>query len=89
MSRPRPDQRVRWSRRERALLYSYEREKPTSMLIAHFFEGLTQGQASGVMDKSDPRYGRTLAQELEARGYDLTTLRFSIRRKADSASENP
>jgi len=25
--------------------------------------------------------GRTLAQELEARGYDITTLRFSISRK--------
>ena len=28
--------------------------------------------------------GRTLAQELEARGYDITTLRFSISRKTDA-----
>jgi hypothetical protein len=31
---------------------------------------------------------RTLIQELEARGYDLTTMRFSIRRKLRAAANN-
>jgi hypothetical protein len=75
------------SRRDRALLYGYEREKPTSMLLAHVFEGLTMGDLYGYRGR-DPAPGddRTLAQELDARGYDLTTLRFSIRRKVDRAT---
>ena len=86
MSRPRPDLRVRWSRRDRALLYGYERDKPTSMVLAGFFEGLTMGALYDYRGR-DPKPGdeRTLAQELDARGYDLTTLRFSIRRKANGA----
>ncbi len=77
-----PDQRVRWSRREKALLYGYESSKPTSMLIAHVFEGIKMGDLYSHVGR-EPRPGddRTFAQELEARGYDLTTLRFSIRRK--------
>jgi hypothetical protein len=82
MGRGKPDQSIRWSKRERALLYHYEREKPTSMLIAHFIEGITMGDAYRYAGR-EHRAGddRTLAQELDARGYDLTTLRFSIRRK--------
>lgn len=34
----------------------------------------------------DPSIKRTLAQELEARGYDLTTLRFSICKKPEPES---
>lgn len=84
MSEPRADQRVRWSKRERALLYGFERCKPTSMLIAHVFEGITMGDLYGRTDgrPRKPEDERTFAQELEARGYDLTTLRFQIRRKA-------
>jgi hypothetical protein len=81
----RPDQRVRWSKKERSLLYGWEREKPTSILLAHFFEGITMGDAYsvGLRHRAPrPEDNRTLAQELEARGYDLTTLRFSIRKKA-------
>lgn len=35
--------------------------------------------------------GRTVLQELEARGYDITTLRFEIQRKAEALppSEQP
>ena len=43
--------------------------KPTGGMLASAFERIV------VFD------GRTLAQELEARGYDLTTLRFQIRKK--------
>lgn len=77
-----PDQAVRWSKRERALLYHFEREKPTSMLIAHVFEGITMGDLyRGVGREKREGDERTFAQELEARGYDLTTLKFSIRKK--------
>ena len=79
-----PDQSVRWSKRERALLYHFEREKPTSMLIAHIFEGVKMGDIYGYAGR-EKREGddRTFAQELEARGYDLKTLRFSIRKKSE------
>lgn len=77
-----PDQSVQWSKRERALLYRFEREKPTSMLIAHVLEGIKMGQlysSAGHVSRAEDE--RTFAQELEARGYDLTTLKFSIRKK--------
>lgn len=60
-----PDLSVRWSKRERALLY--DGAKPTGGMLASFFERIES------YDK------KTLAAELEARGYDLTTLRFSLR----------
>lgn len=63
-----PDLSVRWSRRERALIYDGSR--PTGGMLASFFERIEHP------DK------KTLAAELDARGYDLTTLRFSIRKKA-------
>lgn len=59
--------KIYWSKREKALLYNGP--KQTGGLLASLFE---------QHRNSD---GRTLAQELDARGYDLTTLRFSIRRK--------
>jgi hypothetical protein len=80
------DLSVRWSRRERDLLY--DGSKTSGGLLALFIEGVKLIDAYGM------RYGlaakihrpndsdeRTLAQELDARGYDLTTLRFSIRKK--------
>lgn len=81
-----PDQGVRWSKKEGALLYHYEREKPTSMFIAHYFESVTYGDSFGggyrpAEYATDARYSRNFAQELDARGYDLTTFRFSIQRK--------
>jgi hypothetical protein len=83
VSRTKPDQRVRWSKKERALLYGFEREKPTSMLLAHLFEGLKMGAFYSYTGRDPkPEDERTFAEELEARGYDLTTLQFSIRKKA-------
>jgi len=83
--RGKPDQSVRWSKRERALLYHYEGQKPTSMLIAHVFEGITMGDLYGgyAGRERQPGDDRTFAQELEARGYDLTTLKFSIRKRQE------
>ncbi len=78
-----PDQRVRWSKREKALLYGWNSDKPTSMFIAHYLEGVTYGDTMRLTthDMSDPRYSRNLVEELDARGYDISTLRFSIQRK--------
>ncbi len=80
------DLRVRWSKREGALVY--DGRKTTGMLMAMFLEqiklvdayGMRHGLAAKIHrpDESDER---SLAQELEARGYDLATLRFQIRRK--------
>lgn len=58
---------IRWSKRERALLY--DGEKSTGGMLAHFFEGIPYPDQL------------SLAKELDARGYDLTTLRFQIRKK--------
>jgi hypothetical protein len=68
MTRPKPDLSVRWSKREKALLY--DGNSSTGGMLATYFERLE------YPDK------KTLAQELDARGYDLSTLRFSIRKKA-------
>lgn len=73
MSRGKPDLVVRWSRRENALEYVYQSNagKAAGSVLA------------GVIEREELFDGkRTLAAELEARGYDLTTLRISIRRKA-------
>ena len=82
MAKKRADQSVRWSRRDKALLYHPEACKPTSMLVAHFFEGITMGDAYGYNISKGSDGNRTLVQELEARGYDITTLRFSVHKKA-------
>jgi hypothetical protein len=68
MSKPPADLRVYWSRRERALVYNGS--KPTGGMTAHHFESTPLAR------------GRSFAKELEERGYDLTTLRFQIRKKA-------
>ena len=44
-------------------------QKPDGAMLAHFFENLL-----GL-------HGRTLRAELEHRGYDLSTLRFSVKQK--------
>jgi hypothetical protein len=82
-----PDLSVRWSKREKALLYHWESDKPTSGLLCHFFEGVKYGDTwSGLtrlgITRQHPSDERTLAQELDARGYDLTTLKFSISKKS-------
>jgi hypothetical protein len=60
------DVTIKWSKRERALLYTGP--KPTCGMLAYVFETLVT-------------HDDTLTKELEARGYDLTTLRFSIKKK--------
>ncbi len=90
-----PELTVRWSRAERALLY--DGNSPTGGFLSGIFERITIGEMNGHLcglecnrngltaklnaGRVNPSDGRTLAQELDARGYDLTTLRFSIRKK--------
>lgn len=63
----RPIVLVKHDRREGALVYSGG--GPTGGMLAHYFEGIRHPDA------------KTLAQELDARGYDVTTLRLTCRRK--------
>jgi hypothetical protein len=63
----RPVLYVKWSRREKAHVYGGV-SKQSGGMLAHFFEGIAWPD-----DKN-------LVRELEARGYDITTLRFSIRK---------
>ena len=61
-----------WNARERDIGFAWGGDgatKPDSRLLY------------GALAYKDVFEGKTLVQELEARGYDLTTLRFSIRRK--------
>lgn len=81
-----PDLVIRWSKRERALVY--DGPKTTGGMLATWLEHARMpdvyDQRHGLgakLHRPDPSDERNLAQELEARGYDLTTLRFSIRKK--------
>lgn len=81
---------VRWSKRDKALLYIGSR--PTGGVLAMFFEQVKMldayGQRHGLGAKlhtPDSSDERSLAAELDARGYDLTTLRFTIRKKSTDA----
>lgn len=60
---------VRWSKKEDVLLYHHPDFASNGGMLAHYFEGM--------------RYpgDKTLAEELDARGYDIKTLRFSIEKK--------
>jgi len=60
---------VQWSARENALLYHHDRSSSDGGMLAVYFEAM-----KWPADK-------TLAEELDRRGFDLKTLRFSILRK--------
>jgi hypothetical protein len=66
--------RARWSKRERDILYSYPRHGSEGALL-HYHFGVLQPAAFPAARIPE---GKTLLQELEERGFDLTTLRFSI-----------
>lgn len=94
---PAPELRVHWSKTEKALLYNGS-SPTGGMLAGIFERitmGEMNGRECGTECKvnglgariregqsPDPRDKRTFVQELEARGYDPKTLRFSIRKKA-------
>ncbi len=103
MTRSKPDLYIRWSKRERALVYGGTC-KPTAGFIAHIVESVLLGEMHGnLCGEECKRNGikarlrktahqvfreqdvRTLAKELEHRGFDLTTLRFSVRKAVRGA----
>jgi len=91
-----PELTVRWSKREKALIY--DGSKPTGGWLSGIFERITIAEMNGYLCSHECKQNgliarihrpeesdkRTVAQELDARGYDLTTLRFSIRKKQDA-----
>jgi hypothetical protein len=74
--RPVPELRIYWSKRER----TYRDDKATSGALVYNGEKCTGGMLATWFERIELDK-RTLAQELDARGYDLSTLRFSIRKK--------
>lgn len=64
------DLKVKWSKKENALLYYHPRTSDGSVLN-EFFEYLTT-------DATCDGKRRNLRDELIARGYDIKTLKFSI-----------
>lgn len=53
--------------------------KPTARLVMNALEGKRMTRAFPSMDVT---YEPSLIEELETRGFDITTLRFTIQRKA-------
>jgi len=73
-----PKLSARWSKRERDLLISYP-SKPDGHLL---YNMLTMKRCR--LDGTQPNgitYDKAFTEELEERGYDITTLKFSIERK--------
>lgn len=66
--------RASWSKREKDIVFHYP-SKPDGHLLHDFF---SYAKLAGA--------GKSLLEELEARGYDLATLKFSIERKTPSDS---
>jgi hypothetical protein len=65
---------------------SHERGDPPC-LVYSWGDGISRGKSDGAVlsyffETHQWPEKRTLAAELDARGYDLTTLRFSIQKKA-------
>ncbi len=86
MAKPKAELRIYWSKRENALMYYGTGS--TGGLLHQFFDNVKMVDAYGMrhglgakLHRPDESDGRSLAQELDARGYDLTTLRFQIRKK--------
>lgn len=79
MSRKKPDLTVKWSKRENALMYNGS--KQTGGMTAYIFETKIVHDKTVLSDSSHREL--TFIKELEDRGYDITTLKFSIYKKSD------
>jgi len=62
---------VKWSKSERDLLMFHDKHSPDGRLLHSAFNCVK------VCDE------RSLTEELDRRGFDLTTLKFSIERKSE------
>jgi len=76
---------ARWSKRENDVLYSYPNRWDGALL------NMILGAPRQRYDYTSGRveYERSFIEELEARGYDIKTLRFSVQRKPQSATPEP
>jgi hypothetical protein len=74
--RPKPELRVEWRERTEVAPGLYEREPA----LHYFGPSSTGGLLAYVFETLDV-HGRPLAKALEEAGYDLKTLRFSIRKR--------
>lgn len=84
--RPTPDLAAFWSKGQKDLVFKHSDAAPRcdNRLIYNWLCLWKAGHVGkGVVISPDEPY-KTLVEELEARGYDLTTLRFSIRKKKAS-----
>lgn len=67
------------SRADSSLLhYTFSSKRP---VLSKCYEAMLSGESSQI--SFDPSF----LEELEARGYDLTTLRFSIQKKTDQTAK--
>lgn len=60
-----PGLRVRWSKREKDLLFEYDKHKWDGHYLYSVFT-------------------KAFTAELESRGFDVTTLRFTVKRKTET-----
>jgi hypothetical protein len=66
-----------WSKSERDIVYSHPDHGWNSRLVHMFF-------SCQFREFGDPnKYMKSFLDELEARGFDIETLKFSIRKKKD------
>lgn len=74
--------KIKWSKREKDFLIYYP-SKPDGSLIQHYILGniLQWGGIDGMSKGGFNYESFNLKEELERRGYDLTTLKFEIKKK--------
>jgi hypothetical protein len=87
-----PRLQARWSKREDDIQYKWDAGVPKSDAhLLHSYLCYSPDFGNVAIGQSDPRYRRSLLDELKARGYDLTTLRFSVAlsRRAAHPEETP
>ena len=72
------DLRCYWSKKEEALLYSWSSYGPGKQ---------TSGVLAEHLENAKTLLGTTLVEELDKRGYDITSLRFSIKFKEDKKKQ--
>jgi hypothetical protein len=70
-----------WSEKERDLMFHHPTRKADGHMLMGAFCYPPRTPGIGLMDREEPK---SLVQELEARGFDLTTLRFTIQLKRAS-----
>lgn len=73
--------RIRWSKRENDVVYQYPGRKADGHLLHHYIAS-PRPRVGGAVD--GVHFDPSLLEELEKRGYDLTTLSFSIKKKKSS-----